>query len=184
LVELLVVIAIIGILIAMLMPAIQASRNKALQMQCQSNMKQIGYAMTQFLDLKGAQSRYPICWELPPPLGPTNTYNLPTINTVLGPYCENNTALWQCPADEVYFPKVGLSYDYYVGSFVTGLGTANTVAKTRVQGLMQGGGSNAHEVNPALVLWMGDYTPLHNADQTVGMNFLYADGHVDNGVTQ
>jgi prepilin-type N-terminal cleavage/methylation domain-containing protein len=59
LVELLVVIAIIGILVALLLPAVQAAREAARSAHCKNNLKQLALAVQTHQDVKG---RFPMYW--------------------------------------------------------------------------------------------------------------------------
>lgn len=80
LVELLVVIAIVGVLIAMLLPAVQAAREAARRMSCQNNLKQIGLAVQNY---HGAMNHLP-----PPTASDTNYSQLGSMFVVLLPYLE------------------------------------------------------------------------------------------------
>lgn len=190
LVELLVVIAIIGVLIALIMPAVQAARNSARSTQCKSNLRQLGLAMTQYLDKQGDRGKFPQAAKLPKT---ENPLKLPSLFDVLAPFCESNREVFRCPSDyyrlpddyqppadvdaeeakalaaslETWFDKEGLSYEYP---------STQLAGKTRQEILDHPfiGGSSGR------VMVVYDFDPFHGPPGENGSrNYAYLDGHVD-----
>src|SRR5215204_470541 len=85
LVELLVVIAIIGILVALLLPAIQAAREAARRSQCSINMKQLGIGV---LNYESARKQLPPPGQCDSTGSATTTYVIHSTATEILPYIE------------------------------------------------------------------------------------------------
>lgn len=91
LVELLVVVAILGVLVALLLPAVQAARTAARRTQCASNIRQVGLAIGLFCDAH--QGRFPYTSH-----NDADDEKLSWIYTV-APFMESVDAVRVCPDD-------------------------------------------------------------------------------------
>jgi prepilin-type N-terminal cleavage/methylation domain-containing protein len=87
LVELLVVIAIIGILVALLLPAVQAAREAARRTQCSNQLKQMGTAIHNYASARKERLPKFNSYEGPPP-----SWGWSTFWTNLYPYMEQQNA--------------------------------------------------------------------------------------------
>ena len=88
LVELLVVMAILGVLVALLLPAVQQARSVARRTVCQNNLRQLGMATLQYADSHGGEF----------PRGAHRPGELSWVEA-LGPYLESVDEIRICPED-------------------------------------------------------------------------------------
>lgn len=92
LVELMVVVAVIGVLVGLLLPAVQAAREAARRMSCGNNMRQLGIGLHNYHSAIGSLPSGSIAKENPyAPTTPWTFYRWSALAT-LSPYLENTAA--------------------------------------------------------------------------------------------
>ena len=111
LVELLIVIAIIGVLVALLLPAVQNAREAARRTQCASNMRQVGLAMRQYCDTH--HGLFPDTTHTSLANSTTGVYDKAWIYTI-APFMESVDAIRICPDDKFGPDRYRLHMTSYV----------------------------------------------------------------------
>jgi prepilin-type N-terminal cleavage/methylation domain-containing protein/prepilin-type processing-associated H-X9-DG protein len=188
LIELLVVIAIVGILAALLLPALGRSKAQAYSAACKNNLRQLGIAVRLYAE--DNNERFPSAEILPSkPIDPQN--RLPRISDALARYAgraggasTNGASVFKCPADKKgRFAAEGSSYEW--NAELNGHRIDDTRTDDRFL-VIEPGNPASGITNFTVVLppestpLLLDYDEFHSRRAgKAGKNAVFMDGHVE-----
>ena len=195
LVELLVVIAVIGVLVALLLPAVQAAREAARRTECSNNLKQLGLSIHQFCDTHDG--------DFPKSRHDTSLAAKDAWIWTLKPFYEGVNSIRICPEDEQRDERLKQDLTSYlfngylayedplrpgsVLNFEKLQATSRTIMLFEAADDLQLSSMNDHTHSPAWFdAWYFDRDAVMETIRSEvavdrhsgGSNFLYADGHV------
>jgi prepilin-type N-terminal cleavage/methylation domain-containing protein/prepilin-type processing-associated H-X9-DG protein len=169
LIELLVVIAVIAILAAILFPAFARAREKSYQATCESNERQIGLAVAQYVqDWDGAL----------PNIAHDVTDNPYSWTQTLSQFLRTNDVMW-CPSD-IHYKQTDIRKSSYVINSLLSLGTLLTEIPGPSEVIYAGEagplmvGDHYHPTNGVAAM----HFELNGHQHGDGSNYLFLDGHV------
>jgi prepilin-type processing-associated H-X9-DG protein/prepilin-type N-terminal cleavage/methylation domain-containing protein len=163
LVELLVVISIIVLLAALLLPVLSKAKESSRSAACLSNLHQIGIALQ--LYAQDNHNQLPLLGNLGATNNPSAT-NLPLVNMALSNYV-GAPQVFRCPSDQQkIFENTGSSF--WWNTFLNGQDSDHLSI-------------GPMEFDPHNIPLLFDKEAFHKArGQGKGVNYLYADGHIQN----
>ena len=182
LIELLVVISIIGVLIALLLPALAVVRGSAQRVTCSSNLRGLGGVIEAY---RGANlEKYPDARPMPEPIVTGSPASLPPLPGVLADTMPGAAETFHCPDDDIVYALSGSSYVY-----------SSMIRGRTLDDVMSSGFVRFLGLTPSQILVLSDFDGEEGGsaiDLTTGgkvtipkrhfrRNLLFADGHV--GIT-